>query len=79
MASTTENEINDFITEGGYDASEGPVTESANDIRDKKRKAKQDEHVSYPRSETHIQYSPANAIHRPLRSPRWSKRIAPST
>jgi HIV Tat-specific factor 1 len=56
MASTTENEINDFITEGGYDASEGPVTESANDIRDKKRKAKQDEHVGFPNTPPHSTY-----------------------
>lgn len=54
MASTTENEINNFIVEGGYDASEGPVTESANDLRDKKRKAKQDEQVSSFNIHTHI-------------------------
>jgi hypothetical protein len=34
------------MTDGGHDASEGPVVESANDLRDKKRKAKQDDQVS---------------------------------
>jgi hypothetical protein len=46
MTSTDEQEIDKFMAEGGYNTSEGPVVESANDVRDKKRKAKQDEHVS---------------------------------